>query len=188
MKSLLAHLKVRSGWGAEGAHRLFALYCCCVATQGQRLQLSRGGLAGGRPLPLGGTCRNVPVVDPSHVCDLLPSWRKIWVCLERLLTPDIWETNTWNDINVNKIRQTNLWKVKLCFFCHRITQASVNPLLFKHWTTSTAEKDYEHLLQLSHNKLELSTDNNCCFYICLHSWMQLVYFQVKHINQQKRQP
>lgn len=92
----VTHLVVRSGRGAEGAQRVFTWRGGCVLAQGLGLGLSGGCRVGGRPLPLGGACRNMPVVDTSHVCDLLPSWRQIRVCLEWLLTPDIWcKTHSW---------------------------------------------------------------------------------------------
>lgn len=89
-----SHLMVRSGWGAEWTKGVFTWCGRCLVTQGRGLRcLSRGLWVGSRSLPLGGTCRNVPVVDTGHICDLLPSWRQVRVCLEGLFTPDIWWEN-----------------------------------------------------------------------------------------------
>lgn len=88
------YLMVRSGWGAEWAQGVFTWCGGCLISQSLGLCLSGGCWVGGGPLPLGGACGNVPVVDTGHVCDFLPSWRQVGVCLEWLLTPDIWWRNT----------------------------------------------------------------------------------------------
>lgn len=84
------HLVVWSGWGAEWAQGRFTWCWGWVITQGRGLHLSRGLWMSGGPFPLSGACRNVPVVDTSHVCNLFPSWRQVGVCLEWLLAPNIW--------------------------------------------------------------------------------------------------
>lgn len=92
--SSVTHLMVRSWWAAEWAQGVFPWCRGCVVAHGLGLRLSRGCWVSGRPLPLGGACGNVPVVDTGHICDLLPSWRQVRVRLEWLLTPDIWWANT----------------------------------------------------------------------------------------------
>lgn len=91
---------VWSGWGAEWAQGRFTWCWGWVVTQGRGLHLSRGLWMSGGPFPLSGACRNVPVVDTSHVCNLFPSWRQVGVCLEWLLAPNIWWkkiVNGWMD-------------------------------------------------------------------------------------------
>ena len=120
----------------------------------------------------------MPVVDTGHVCDLLPSRRKVRVCLEWLLTPDIWWTNTHTHLDGLLISREkkhnseaiytlllliNAWKTHLCD-CTQISKIYFSsnwsnwPLLLDgnhptltYWTIWTADCDYQHVLQLLFN-------------------------------------
>lgn len=74
------YLVIWSGRGWQGAQGVFA-----AGMAGS----SWHWMAWGGSLPLCGARWNVPVINTSHVCHHLPSWRQIRVCLKWLLPPDI---------------------------------------------------------------------------------------------------
>lgn len=98
-------------------HRISEGYL--VIWSGRRRQGAQGvfaaGMAGsswhrmawGGSLPLCGARWNVPVINTSHVCHHLPSWRQIRVCLKWLLPPDICKCKyTRSGVVLTKISKT----------------------------------------------------------------------------------
>lgn len=121
----------------------------------------------------------------------------IWVIYMKRKTISVNESNWQTSVHTNAYKHISVTipRHRIVFFLpyDQISLVEVNTSMFIYWATSTADQDYQHLLQLSFNNPCLSIDNwktlfkHCC-YISVTNPRTLCSFSVIFLNERNHTP